>query len=264
MKTKIISSASKSAAFVFCLFGCFLPGNLFAYNIGDKVETTATVNVRQTAAGTSLGTQSAGVIGTITAGPTMATLNGTQYTWWDINFPSSPNGWVADANFESAPPTVTTTMATSVTATSATLNGTVYPNSSSTTLYFDYGLTTSYGSQTAHGAIGVTAGSYGTSVPGLTPNTIYHFRVVAYNGTGLSQGNDMTFMTSMLSLSNLKPSQPPGWSDAIIVSRTASSTTDSTSLTTADTLYVNAAIINNGTAATTVNFNNEFYVDGVP
>jgi YD repeat-containing protein len=246
------------------LFACFQTEIALAYNIGDKVETTATVNVRQTAAGTSLGTQSSGTIGTITAGPTVASLNGTQYTWWDINFSSSPNGWVADANFESAPPTVTTTAATSVTATSATLNGTVYPNSSSTTIYFQYGLTTSYGSQTSSGSIGTTAGSYGTSVSGLTPNTPYHFRVVAYNGTGLSQGNDMTFTTSVQQLPNLTPYQPSGWSDKIVVARTASSTTDSTSLTTADTLYVNAAVINNGAAATAVNFNNEVYVDGTP
>jgi hypothetical protein len=64
-------------------------------------------------------------------------------------------------------------------------------------------------------------------------------------------------------LPNLTPYQPSGWSDKVVVARTANSTTDSTSLTTADTLYVNAAVINNGTAATAINFQNALFVDGV-
>jgi hypothetical protein len=92
-----------------------IASDALAFNIGDHVETTGPANVRSTPAGTPpLGTQSQGVIGTITGGPTVATLSGTSYTWYDINFPSSPNGWVASINLESAPPTVTTAAATSV------------------------------------------------------------------------------------------------------------------------------------------------------
>src|ERR1039457_2881342 len=60
---------------------------------------------------------------------------------------------------------------------------------------------------------------------------------------------------TLWALPNLTPYLNSGWSDKIVVARTASSTTDSTSLTTADTLYVNAVVINNGTVATAVNFN---------
>ncbi|MHB8458363.1 MAG: hypothetical protein ACYDBS_11860, partial [Acidimicrobiales bacterium] len=45
-----------------------------------------------------------------------------------------------------APPSVVTQAATSVTATQATLNGTVNPNGAATTYQFQYGTTTSYGS----------------------------------------------------------------------------------------------------------------------
>src|SRR6266850_6722323 len=61
---------------------------------------------------------------------------------------------------------------------------------------------------------------------------------------------------------NLTPYQPSGWSDEIVVSRATGNNTDSSSLTTADTLYVDWAVINNGTAATAVRFYTELYVDG--
>ena len=46
-------------------------------------------------------------------------------------------------------PTVTTTAATNVTSSSATLNGTVNPNGLTTSVYFQYGTTSGYGITTA-------------------------------------------------------------------------------------------------------------------
>lgn len=79
--------------------------SMSAITIGDKVETTATINVRQTAAGAKLGMQSLGTIGTVIGGPTVAILNGIPYTWWDVSFSSPPNGWIADTNIKAARPT---------------------------------------------------------------------------------------------------------------------------------------------------------------
>ena len=45
-------------------------------------------------------------------------------------------------------PTVATGAASSITTTSAQLNGSVNPNGSATTYYFEYGLTTAYGAAT--------------------------------------------------------------------------------------------------------------------
>jgi hypothetical protein len=95
-----------------------------------------------------------------------------------------------------AAPTATTQAATSITTTSAQLNSYVNPNGLSTTIYFQYGLTTSYGSSTSLGGIGTTAGNYGFTVSSLTPNTTYHFRIVAYSSDGYGYGSDMTFTTS--------------------------------------------------------------------
>jgi len=99
---------------------------------------------------------------------------------------------------EVSPPTATTNPATNITYNSATLNSTVNPNGQSTTVWFQYGLTTSYGSETAHESIGSGSGgiSYLKSISGLSSNTTYHFRIVASSSCGTTYGSDMQFTTS--------------------------------------------------------------------
>lgn len=104
------------------------------------------------------------------------------------------------------PPSVTTNGATNITLTSATLNGTVNPNEVSTTVKFKYGTTTSYGSEipampsSLNGAVAVAVSA---TLTGLSPNTLYHYHVVATSGAGTKEGADQTFMTS-----NQAPSAP--------------------------------------------------------
>lgn len=62
---------------------------------------------------------------------------------------------------------------------------------------------------------------------------------------------------------NLTPYQPPGWSDKIVVSTTTGTNTDSSTLTSADALYIDWAAINGGATATTATFYVDLYVDGV-
>ena len=78
-----------------------------------------------------------------------------------------------------------------------------------------------------------------------------------------SDENDNTYSKNITvgNLPNLAPYQPSGWSDKIIASRTTGATTDSTGLTTADTLYVSWAVINNGNATAGANYT-ILYVDG--
>jgi hypothetical protein len=96
-------------------------------------------------------------------------------------------------------PTVVTTAATSVGSTTATLNGTVNANGNSTTVTFEYGLTTTYGTTVP----GVPSPVTGTSVTpvsaaitGLTPGTLYHFRAKGTNSAGSANGADLTFTTT--------------------------------------------------------------------
>jgi hypothetical protein len=92
-------------------------------------------------------------------------------------------------------PSVSTLAAANVADTTATLNGSVNPNSLETKTYFEYGTTISYGSKTAEVNVGSGASTLerAQGVTGLTPNTTYHYRIVASNSSGTSQGADRTF-----------------------------------------------------------------------
>jgi hypothetical protein len=93
-------------------------------------------------------------------------------------------------------PVVTTNAATNITSSSATLNGTVNPNGLITTVHFEYGITTNYGSTTANRSYtGDTTQSVSANITGLSPNTTYHFRLVGTNNDGTNYGNDRTFST---------------------------------------------------------------------
>ncbi len=99
----------------------------------------------------------------------------------------------------SGPPVCVTAAATAITGTTATLNGTVNANGSSTTVSFDYGLTTSYGTNVPGVPLtvtGTTATAVSAAITGLTPNTLYHFRVNGVNSNGTTNGSDMTFTTA--------------------------------------------------------------------
>jgi hypothetical protein len=96
-------------------------------------------------------------------------------------------------------PTVITGSPSSVTQTTATLDGSVNPNGSEVTeCTFEYGATTSYGANAQCSAAPGSASSAVTvsaSITGLSPGTTYHFRISARNGIGTSYGGDQTFST---------------------------------------------------------------------
>ncbi len=95
-------------------------------------------------------------------------------------------------------PAVQTGSATNVADTSARLLGVVNPNGAGTVYYFQWGLTNAYGSQgNVHSAgAGVKSISVSGTAGALTPGTVYHYRVVASNRFGLTEGSDRTFKTS--------------------------------------------------------------------
>jgi hypothetical protein len=96
-------------------------------------------------------------------------------------------------------PASTTKPATNITSTGATLNGTVNPNNISATVFFDYGTVANYG-QTISPSPYVIHGNITTDISvvlsGLSPKTVYHYRIRSYNSLGTSFGNDVTFTTS--------------------------------------------------------------------
>jgi hypothetical protein len=98
-----------------------------------------------------------------------------------------------------ATPVVTTGKASSLAATSATLNATVDPEGEAISdCHFEYGRTISYGASVPCSSLpgsGEAPVPVSAEVSGLTERTTYHFRIVATNPTATSDGADATFTT---------------------------------------------------------------------
>jgi uncharacterized delta-60 repeat protein/uncharacterized repeat protein (TIGR02543 family) len=96
-------------------------------------------------------------------------------------------------------PTVATNPASSITATSATLNGTVNPNGLSTNAWFEWGtdptLTVNTATtQQARGA-GTSSQAFTQNLSGLAGGTTYYFRAVAASSSGTVKGTILTYST---------------------------------------------------------------------
>ena len=102
-----------------------------------------------------------------------------------------------------APPSVTIGAPSQVTEVSATANGQVNPNGLATSYHFEYGKTTAYGSSTTTASTGAGTSYMAVAavLTGLSPNTTYHYRLVATNADGTSKSTDATFTTA--------PARPP-------------------------------------------------------
>jgi Subtilase family/CARDB len=94
-----------------------------------------------------------------------------------------------------APPAVQTLAATSIVDTSAQLQAWIDPHSGAGYAWFDYGTTTNYGSTTSQQSLGTTVTNMHFNLTGLTAETSYHYRAVAYNGGGTNRGADVAFTT---------------------------------------------------------------------
>ncbi|MBK8421367.1 choice-of-anchor Q domain-containing protein [Candidatus Villigracilis saccharophilus] len=86
-----------------------------------------------------------------------------------------------------------------LTGSTAVLEGIVNANSgANTTVTFEYGLDTSYGSTVtaAQSPVAFVLDHFVTAlISGLSPVTTYHFRVIAQNPNGIYTGSDQTFTT---------------------------------------------------------------------
>jgi hypothetical protein len=103
-------------------------------------------------------------------------------------------GLTAASALAAGAPTAETKPATAITESSATLGGKVNPNGATTKYYFEYGTTTAYGSKTAEGSTKIET-KVSKGIEGLKWNTTYHFRLVATNEFGTSDGADEVFST---------------------------------------------------------------------
>lgn len=116
------------------------------------------------------------------------------------------------------PPTAFTSSVGDLGNTGATLRGEVLPNGLPTTMHFEYGTTTAYGSSTPEQPAGTDTRTYVSApVSGLAMGTEYHYRAVATNSSGVSRGADWTFRTMRRPTAvTLEPSTTrPTWGDEV-------------------------------------------------
>jgi RHS repeat-associated protein len=199
-----------------------LPGTSVVTNTASNVgNTTATLNGNLTVLGnvsnatvsfqygtsTAYGSTIAGNPSSLSAaGMFTANLSGltvgTTYHFRTEAVTSATTVYGADQSFVttggSTPPTVSSAAATNISSTWATLNGNVsnMGSAASVSVSFDYGPTTSYGSNITAVPSPINAtGSFTVNLTGLTPGTVYHYRAKA-TGNGTTNGGDQQFTTS--------------------------------------------------------------------
>jgi hypothetical protein len=148
-----------------------------------------------------------GINGTCPSAPAAQVICNAQSGWDGPTGNGSISGDVV-----SGAPGIGGTSATSTTVAGANVAGGVYPNGQSTSYWWEYGTSTTYGNSLAQASAG--GGTAITSVTGtfsnLQPCTTYHYRLDAENASdpGGVDGVDNTFATAATSLP-AEPTSPP-------------------------------------------------------
>jgi hypothetical protein len=130
---------------------------------------------------------------------TADTLEANAHYWVRL---VATNGSVATSSEEEfttdpAAPSISRMVAEEVTKTSAILTGFVNPDNEATTYHFEWGPDTGYAVHLPAGSAGSNGEPAKVSIPisELKEGTVYHFRIVAANGTDTTVGPDQEFTT---------------------------------------------------------------------
>ncbi len=115
-----------------------------------------------------------------------------------LSFTTGAGGYTGYGGYSAGnAPSVYTSPATFIFRNSAMLNGSVNPNSSLATAWFEWGTNSQLGNRTSD--IGAGQGNYSSPVSfaltGLSDSTDYYFRLVAQNSYGTNYGTVYTFKT---------------------------------------------------------------------
>ena len=141
--------------------------------------------------------------GTITEYPLTPRPSASFTGPWNIIQGPDGNMWWTEIEDErvgriTTPPVATTGALVAIGEASATVAGTVDGHAQPTSFHVEYGPTAAYGASTPEQALGTVTGAHAVAAAlgGLTPSSIYHYRVVATNPTGTAAGADATLTTT--------------------------------------------------------------------
>ncbi len=139
--------------------------------------------------------------GAYTGSATSLTCN-TEYHYRAFATNSAGTGTGSDTTFTTsacpvAPTVITNTPPASITSGTAIPQGNITDTggANATSRYIEYGLTASYGSQSAADTGSFSTGTFDERIFGLTQGTTYHYRACATNSAGTGCGSDQTFVT---------------------------------------------------------------------
>ncbi len=123
-----------------------------------------------------------------------------------------------DETFTTLPPvSIESESSSGVTATSARLNTVLNAHGLPTEFHFEYGLSSAYGSSapTSDAEAGESSEpeSFSLTVQNLQPASVYHYRVVAHNALGTTDGPDQIFTTQAAEPTGLQRVESPGLLD---------------------------------------------------
>ena len=177
----------------------------FEYGTDPSLASPGSTSTQAVGAGTASQTVNAGVTGLST---------GTTYYY---RFAAGNGSGTTKGNIASftpgAVPAVTTLAATSVGATTATLNGSVTPNGLATNAWFEYGTDPSLASPGSTSTQAVGAGTTGqpvnAGVTGLSTGTTHYYRVAASNGSGTTRGSIASFTPAAIATRDVVLSWAP-------------------------------------------------------
>jgi hypothetical protein len=127
--------------------------------------------------------------------------SGTAFPVWSDNSTGGGDGeaevFVGQPNTAQTP-TPVTGAASNVGSQTADVTGTVNPHLQQTTWHVEYGTGLGYGNLTGNQTLSAsgTAQPVPTTLSSLSPSTKYHYRLVATNASGTTNGADQTFTTT--------------------------------------------------------------------
>jgi hypothetical protein len=141
-------------------------------------------------------------------------LAGTTYHYRMVVSNATGVAYGPDETFTTVPgvpPTVSTGVASEVSATSATLSGVVGPQGLPASYVFEVGTDTSYGGARLYGSAGSSTGEVTVTVglQYLVPGVTYHYRLSAMSFDGTSYGQDGSFTTPGVVSAIVQPPSAP-------------------------------------------------------